>query len=249
MRFVKKGAPPDFFENAKIKHLLDENKKWDDIPRGIKSKLKNTLRQEQSCLCIYCEGEIPDDKQSCYESIDKKRKLIASDAKKIGGEDRSCSHIEHIRPKGKFPSLTFTYENLVLSCEGIDDEKIKLKNFCGHHKDAGLYQDEDFDETKFINPVQDCDSANYFAFYADSGGIYSSGKDDEKANYMINRLNLDATDLSLKRMAAKRALEDHYMAFPFHKQLDVLMFELNSNREYISFLRYCFLISQNEVNL
>lgn len=239
MRYVAKGKSPEFFENAKIKYQLDENKKWDDLPRSIKRKLKIVLWEEQFSLCIYCEGEIPhpSDKNSCYERIDERRKLILQDEKKIGGEDRTCSHIEHIKPKGKFPLLKFSYENLMLSCEGIDDEDVKLRNSCGHHKDDERYKDDGFDEAKFINPVQDKGSASYFSFYPDTGKIYSSGINDFKANYTIDRLNLNARYLILKRLGAKQALLNFAVNYP---NFDIDS-ELSTEREFISFLRYCFL--------
>ena len=64
----------------------------------VKSDTRHALHFEQGGLCVYCE-------------------------KKIGQDD---GHVEHIKPKGKYPVQTFVYDNLAHSCNG--------PKHCGHQK-------------------------------------------------------------------------------------------------------------------
>jgi uncharacterized protein (TIGR02646 family) len=56
----------------------------------VKEQTRHVLHQDQDGLCVYCE-------------------------KKIGRDD---GHVEHIKPKGKYPDQTFVYDNLAHSCNG-----------------------------------------------------------------------------------------------------------------------------------
>ncbi len=239
MRFVEKKESPAFFENLKEKYQLNENKTWGDFKGKSKKALTEILRQEQCCLCIYCECFLPDDDDSCYEELEKQLKKDNKNVKSsVGGDNRNCTHIEHLKPKKMYKNLMFSYENLTLSCQGVDDkEKMKIESTCGHSKD------EKFDENLFISPVAVTDIDKYFSYDEENGSIKPSGLGGEKANYMIKLLKLDSEHLSVKRSTAKRAIEEVYKSVPYDQQLDVLKKELASNREYISFLRYCFSVT------
>jgi uncharacterized protein (TIGR02646 family) len=237
MRFIEKKESPAFFENLKEKHRLDENKKWKKFCGIPKETLVEVLRQEQCCLCIYCECFLPDDDDSCYEELEQQLRKDSKNVKgRVGGDNRSCSHIEHLKPKERYSSLKFVYENLTLSCQGIDDkDEMRIEKTCGHAK----Y--DCFDEEKFINPVEEHDIAKYFSYDEEEGRIIASGVNDEKSNHMIELLNLNSKNLLIKRHQSKQALEAVYRSLPSDDQLEFLQKELSSNREYMSFLRYCFL--------
>lgn len=238
MRFVEKKESPAFFEKLKEKYQLDENKKWEEFCGIPKATLTEVLRQEQCCLCIYCECFLPDDDDSCYEELEQQQKESRSVKGRIGGSHRSCSHIEHIRPQETYAALRFVYENLTLSCQGIDDRKeMKIENTCGHSKD------KKFDENAFISPISTTDIGEYFFYDEEDGSIKSSGLDDVRSNYVIKLLNLNSEHLLIKRSTAKKAIEAVYKVLPYDQQLNFLKQELAFNREYISFLRYCFSVT------
>ena len=161
MRYVKKLEAPNFFYDD-----VKDFKSWDDYDfnKDTKQKRRNLrqyiLENEQNFLCIYCE---------CRLDIDN-------------------SHIEHLKPKEKYESLTFYYNNLSVSCEGIclkGNSTDKKKHRCGHKKDNL------FNESKFLNPVVLQDIRDYFIYeetQKDYFEIKSSSKDKIKSNYMIDEL-------------------------------------------------------------
>jgi hypothetical protein len=73
---------------------------------------KNALRESTSGKCMYCESKI---------------------------EHNSHAHVEHIKPKAKFPKLEFAWDNLGFSCEKCNTNK-------------GQKYDE---ATPFINPYSE----------------------------------------------------------------------------------------------
>ena len=85
MRYVKNLEAPNFFYDD-----VKDFKSWDDYDfnKDTKQKRRNLrqyiLENEQNFLCIYCV---------CRLDIDN-------------------SHIEHLKPKEKYESLTFYYNNL-----------------------------------------------------------------------------------------------------------------------------------------
>lgn len=74
------------------------NSLWGDLPWAVKEDIHAALEQDQERLCVYCEVEI---------SVENR-------------------HLEHLKPKSRYPSLTFDYRNLALSCNSRDH--------CGHKK-------------------------------------------------------------------------------------------------------------------
>lgn len=64
----------------------------------------------------------------------------------------SYPHIEHYRPKSKFPNLTFTWDNLLLACGMCNSAKYKGDHF-PETKDGGPY----------VNPCRD-DPNDHFDF-------------------------------------------------------------------------------------
>lgn len=178
---------------------------WGDFRNPCKAELKQSLLKEQDGLCVYCESDL---------SI----------------EDRK-SHIEHVRPRSRYPKLTFEYFNLVASCEGICSESNKGKQSCGHRKD------DHYDEKCFLNPVECEDIAAHFKFDEEKGAILPSDKNPVAAQHTIDVLNLNAPYLCNARRNAKQVFIDYFSRqFDFEK----LSAELNQPREFVSFLRYCF---------
>jgi len=145
---IEKTPEPIFFqkvrENPKVR-------KWEDVPPEIKKELNRHISEQEQlyngiCLCPYCERKI-----------------------KV-----KASHIEHIRPKSIFPSLTFSYNNLMVSCND--------PNTCGHYKDHSW-------KDTFINPVEDPVPCFH---YSAEGKIR---EEDERVKDTVSILNLNHSAL------------------------------------------------------
>lgn len=147
-------------------------------------------------------------------------------------------HVEHIKPKSKYPQLTFDYSNLVLSALHSND----LKGMPKKHQFAGHFKDDDYDDVKFISCLE-IDCSRYFDFYLDGtvvpgAGLYPEERD--RAIFTIDLLNLNS-DLLVN--ARKRLLKeiDNAIADYLANNLDVgplkefyTSFSVNSTVEFIS---------------
>ena len=157
----------------------DSPSDWNEFKTDIKLELHQHLWREQQGLCIYCQPEVPEKKQTEY---------------------KITSHIEHIRPRrgsnrDKYAHLQFCYKNLSVSCEGFDCKSDKRKQeFCEHRKG------NEYDEGKFLNPVECKNIEDYFVYTID-GKIFpnpdQNQEDIAKAKYMISSvLDLDHPTLN-----------------------------------------------------
>lgn len=165
MLSIKKKLEPEFLLEFKRKN---SPKTWDDYNNpDIKSKIKSyILENEQNEYCPYCEKRI-------YKSDE--------------------GHIEHIKPRDKFPQYFQEYENILVSCNEKDS--------CGNSKE-NKYSDN------FINPVLE-NPKEYFTYNLASGEIVPIYKEDnsiknKKATYTIEILNLNSYTL---REARKNLIE------------------------------------------
>ena len=113
---------------------------------------KEALRESTSGKCMYCESKM--------ESV-------------------SFGHVEHIKPKLKFPELEFKWENLGFCCHRCNTNK------------GGKY-----DETiPFINPYDE-DPEEYIGFLT----FYAYPKQgSERGKYTINELRLNRPGLVDRR--------------------------------------------------
>jgi uncharacterized protein (TIGR02646 family) len=170
----------------------EAEERWDGF--GKKKVVRNKLKSEQKGLCAYTEFNI-----SAFVSL-------------ASSTQYGC-HIEHIKPKSRFPNETFDYENLVVSVldahdlhsikqgelfvitQDPDDES-HLNYFGGHAK---FYF---YDANLFISPT-DPDCEHFFAFLEESGAIIPSpdldDSEQEKARYTIELLNLNHPYLKNQR--------------------------------------------------
>lgn len=213
MRYVQKLKIPDFF-NDDIKGF----KSWDDyeFDENTKQKRRNLrqhiLEKEQNNLCIYCE---------CYLDVDN-------------------SHIEHLKPKEKYKSLTFEYNNLAVSCEGLclkGDSTDKKRHRCGHKKDNL------FDESKFLNPTVVENIRDYFGYMEskkDCFEIISSNKDKIKSAYMINELlHLNDGSTPKARGNALNSFRKALSKIKDKKERDEKFYSLLDRRfAFVSFIRF-----------
>ncbi len=168
---INKVAEPDFFKAYKRKY---NPKNWDDYnEENIKFDLKTYIAKNQqningAILCIYCEREID----------------IANNK----------GHIEHIKPKAKFPEFFQEYNNLSISCDS--------KGTCGHAK-------KDKYDIKFINPVEE--NPEDFLVYDDLTGeiIAKENNVKDRVDYTINEvLKLNEYNLCKARKLVIKHLND-----------------------------------------
>ena len=109
---------------------------------------KDALRKSISGKCMYCESKI---------------------------EHVSYSHIEHIRPKKKFPELEFVWENLGFSCQVCNGKK-----------------GDKYDEaTPFINPYDE-NPEDHIVFL---GYLSYPKQGSERGEYTIREIELNRADL------------------------------------------------------
>lgn len=132
------------------------------------------------------------DYYSCSEGFEIKKLLKESMLKEQNNYCPYCeikikswedANIEHIKPKDKFKNLFQDYKNLLAIC--------KNNKCCGGHKKNC------YDNTLFINPVEE-DPEEFFTYDIMSGKIIPKimvGIEKNRAEYTIKILNLNDFDL------------------------------------------------------
>ncbi|KPA14841.1 hypothetical protein MHK_004952 [Candidatus Magnetomorum sp. HK-1] len=147
---IEKTPEPEF-----LKHFIRFQKpeKWNDFTPEIKQEIKDfILEKEQKMnedfVCVYCERII----------------------------DPNGSHIEHIKPKDRFPQHFRSFDNLSVSCNS--------QTTCGHKK-GNRY------DSRFINPVED--NPDIFMTYELSTGMLIPLNDSlkDRVNFTCDILNLN----------------------------------------------------------
>jgi uncharacterized protein (TIGR02646 family) len=142
---------------------------------GGKVELRQSLNLTQKYLCSYCEIELRD-------SV-------------VG------SHIEHIVPKSSDSTLTFYYENLMLSCFSTGAE-IEASNTDPKPISCGHYKLSNFNADLFIKPtLQNCEQ---LFFYELDGTVVHNPQivdphDIARVDYTIITLNLNCRRLKRLR--------------------------------------------------
>jgi len=145
------------------------------------------------------------------------------------------SHLEHIKPKArdKFPHLVFDYNNIVVSCNGNCHTEDEEHHSCGHIKD------NEYDDTKFLNPVELLDIRDYFEYDIDTGQIISSNKNISKSEYMITTLHLNDGGLPLARKKSLENFIKKIKQIDENKRKDRLIKILKMEKiAFVSFLRF-----------
>lgn len=137
---------------------------WSEVTPDHKAEIRTHLQQLQGLCCAYCESSL-----------------------------EQGQHVEHFRPRDRFPTLTFAWSNLFWSCDCVDH--------CGHYKDtsAAAYNPDDL-----IDPAVD-DPERFFRFYSDGQiRVRSEITDAERlrATETLRVLNLEHDSLRYGRRAA-----------------------------------------------
>ena len=154
----------------------DPEKAWENLGSGCKQEITNNyLRPEQYYLCAYTEIDL---------------------------DELGC-HIEHIKPKSRYPEYTFDYQNLILS--GFNSDELQYyeytDRFGGHFKCGDGSERDKYDSDLFISPLQvECE--NYFS-YEVNGQVEPkpnlSAEEKKRAIYTRDALNLNAPYLVRER--------------------------------------------------
>lgn len=168
MKRIEKGAEPRLLSIWKQQDSMAHRPRWNGVPAAIRESVHESLMREQGFICCYCESRI---------SMDD-------------------SHIEHFRPKTKFPDRQLDYENLLCSCQ--QDPSRGEPRHCGHRKGSW------FDEKLLLSPLEE-DCEDRFTFTA-NGDVFPRSNEDGRAKTTIERLGLDIPKLRALRAAAIDAL-------------------------------------------
>ncbi|PAX52396.1 retron system putative HNH endonuclease [Brunnivagina elsteri] len=147
---------------------------WKSFNKSVKEDVYQSLLREQGYICCYCGINI---------------------------SRRNC-HVEHFRPKSKYQDLTFTYTNLIASCQGEDEVRPTKPVHCGHKKTNW------FDDDLMISPLNP-QCVNYFR-YSGSGDILPTNDVEmqiaAKTTIDILALNIDKLR-KMRRVAVDAVLE------------------------------------------
>ncbi|MDR2898348.1 MAG: HNH endonuclease [Spirochaetaceae bacterium] len=120
---------------------------------------KEALRQSTSGKCMYCESKF---------------------------EHTSYAHVEHIKPKSKFPELTYSWDNLGFSCQVCNTNK-------GSKYDDSL---------PFINPYDE-NPKDHLVFLE---SIVFPRRGSERGEYTIHELDLNRAGLVERRTERIKSL-------------------------------------------
>lgn len=168
MKYIHKGVEPSSLSTWKSKHS-GKIPTWKSFRRNpAKNHLLETLLKEQGYICCYCGVAI--DKGSC--------------------------HIEHLKPQSQDETVRFDYSNLMVSCQGEDDEKPNIPLHCGHRKHNW------YNEKLLVSPlIKNCTD---FFKYSASGEILPTEETSKKlaAATTIENLALNIPKLQRMRQAA-----------------------------------------------
>ncbi|NJR14409.1 MAG: TIGR02646 family protein [Calothrix sp. CSU_2_0] len=173
MKYIKKSEEPS---SLTVWNRKQGNKvsNWKSFNKSVKEDVYQSLLQEQGYICCYCGISIG---------------------------RRNC-HIEHFRPKSKYQDLTFTYTNLIASCQGEDEVRPTKPVHCGHKKTNW------FDEDLMISPLNP-QCVKYFR-YSGSGDILPTNDVEmqilAKTTIDILALNIDKLR-KMRRVAIDAVLE------------------------------------------
>lgn len=139
----------------------------------------------------------------------------------------SDPHIEHYRPKSKFPELTFAWDNLLLACGQCNSTKYKGDKFPEASEDG-----------PYINPCAD-DPEDHFQFvYIPKAKLASVYGKTERGKTTEEELGLNRPDLRThrsKRVEMLVCLAQHAQTDPIAQNL--LDEAKQADAEYAAFAR------------
>lgn len=132
--------------------LSNKEEEWKS---GLKKSLiefqkNNSSANKKKLDSAYCKYNHPQVKDSLRTMFSSKCAYCESHITHIGH-----GHIEHFRPKSRYPDLCFEWDNLMLSCEVCNGKKYKGDTF-----------PKEQDGSPFVNPVEE-NPEDFFEFEFD----------------------------------------------------------------------------------
>ena len=174
MRGSRKGEEPETLLAWKAgQQAAGIEPRYVDLDRAAQQATRHALFVEQTGQCVYC-------------------------GRGIDLERRNRHHVEHFRPRARYPHLELDYRNLFLSC-GPQREDGGVQPTCGNKKESW------FDENCHVDPAPEEACQRRFAFA--SGGEVNGDRSRE-ADRMIVVLNLNHPELVAERSALIEGLDD-----------------------------------------
>jgi uncharacterized protein (TIGR02646 family) len=185
---------------------------WGNLQKPERPIVHDSLLKEQGSICCYCGMRIA----------------------------RETSHIEHLKPRTKYPDLAIAYTNLMASCQGESEEPL-IPVHCGHKKKYW------YDEDLMVSPLE-INCADFFK-YTGAGEIQPRDDTSKKAaaEATIDRLGLNIDKLkNMRRIAIDAVLQDIDQFSPEEiQQLAQSYEQLDNNGEYTPFCAAIAYIIQN----
>jgi uncharacterized protein (TIGR02646 family) len=183
MRYIKKSQEPPSFTQWKQQANLDWQPTWNSFQAPQKNDVHDALLKEQGKICCYCGIAITRD-----------RNAVAVDAL---GIKTSISHIEHLKPRSKYPDEALVYENLLASCQGEREENPPYP-----YENCGTLKDEWYDEQFIVSPLNS-DCASFFSFTG-AGEMLPTEEPEKRlaAQTTIDKLGLNISKLIAFRRKA-----------------------------------------------
>ena len=201
MRGSAKGAEPELLRAWKADQrgaCLEP--RYDDLSRDAREATRQALFGEQTGQCVYC-------------------------GRGIDLELRNRHHIEHFRPRARYPHCELTYRNLFLSC-GPHRAHGGVQPTCGNKKEAW------FDENCHIEPAPEEACQRRFSFTS-GGRIQADGSPE--AEKMVVVLNLNHRELIAERSALIELLDGQLNEGVSHRDLIDDFLEVSSTGARASF--------------
>lgn len=205
MKHIDKKAEPICLSDWKKQDKMYQrgHPNWKRLNADVRKCIQEALLNEQGFVCCYCGSAIQMDN----------------------------SHIEHFRPKNKYPELQLEYDNLLCSCQK-ELQKTEPRH-CGNSKGSW------FDENLIISPLNpECE----FHFnFLENGDISPSEESNVAAQQTIKHLALKIKKLKELRKASISAVLDNMDVidnFTLQKEIQIYS-QRDINNKYSPF---CFVI-------
>lgn len=174
MKHIRKNQLPHQFIEWKNLANEDWQPTWSNFQKPEKSSVHDSLLNEQGFICCYCGQRI----------------------------NQADSHIEHLKPRNKYPELALDYKNFIASCQGESENPPTIPVHCGHKKG------EWYEKKLMVSPL-DSNCADFFR-YTDDGQILPTQDSTKRsaAKETISRLALDIDKLKRMREQAIEGILD-----------------------------------------
>ena len=174
MKYIEKNQPPKEFIDWQNSANENWQPSWNNFQKPQKTLVHQSLLKEQGFICCYCGRRI----------------------------DLADSHIEHFKPRNKYPDLQLDYANLLASCQGESEAPPPTPVHCGHKKDAW------YEENLMVSPLNR--NCTEFFRYTDDGQILATKEVDkqEAAKTTIEKLALNIHKLQKMREGAIEGILD-----------------------------------------